>query len=127
MTMYQLVAFIKWMARKSCQMPLRVVQAFGRGLNHVAFAIHKDGALGVLLGFLIACIVGLLGLFIGGVYLEHTKEPGTTIHVNDILIYWVYFASVAAVIIFVNAAWYCFRIEQHELFDRLKDGYDRTT
>lgn len=123
MTVYQLQAFTKWMVRKFCQTPLRIAQAFGRGLDHIAECVHNDGALGVVLGLLIACLVGLIGLVVGGIYLESTKEPGTAVHVKDLLMYWVYASSGVGAVIFLNAAWYCFKLEQHELFERLKENH----
>jgi hypothetical protein len=103
-------------------MPLRFTQALGKGLDHVAECVHNDGALGVLLALLISCLVGLIGLFVGGVYLESTKEPDTVVHVKDLLMYWVYTSSGVGAVIFFNTAWYCFKQEQHELIDLLKDS-----
>lgn len=127
MNLHQLRAFVFWMCRKACLVPARFVGLVTGGLTILARTVHEDGFVGVAISFLISFLGFFIGMMSGGLYEEAHKVPGTFVPFDQILQYgFIGFATMGGIIFFYTC-WYCFKQEQKELFDKLKDGYDHTT
>lgn len=123
MTLYQLRAFGFWMVRKTLRFPLLLVNQATKLLDLIATAVYDDGFIGVVLGFLVSMMGFILGFITGGIYLECTKEPSTIVEVGRVAMYGFYSGIATAVTIFFYTCWYCFKQEQNELIEHLKDTY----
>lgn len=127
MNLHQLRAFVSWMCCKACLVPLRLVRVVTNGLEVLARTVHEDGFPGVALSFLASFFGFFFGLFFGGFYKEYNKAPDTIVELGDVLLYGATGFATFGTVIFFYTCWYCFKQEQKELFDKLKDGYDHTT
>lgn len=119
--LYQLRAFALWMVRKGIRLPMVLLKQVGKGLEFVANAVYEDGALGVFLAFLVSMLGFMLVFISGGIYLEVTKEEGVAIEIGQVAPYGAYGFASTATVIFFYTCWYCFRREQDELIEKLKD------
>lgn len=127
MTVYELRAFGGWMVRKAVRLPLTLVKQVGKGLDYLARAVYEDGGIGVMLCSLISALGFILGFIAGGIYLECTKVENTIVPVGQVASFGAYGFIATATVIFFYTCWYCFKREQNELIENLKDGYDKTT
>ena len=114
------------MVRKTIRFPLLLVTQIDHGLEFLAKAVYQDGFIGVVLSFLISMLGFMAGFIPGGIYLECIKEEGTVVQLGQVAMYGLYTGVATAVVIFFYTCWYCFKQEQHELFEKLRDGYDKT-
>ena len=118
---YQFRAFAFWMMRKALRLPLTLVKQAGKGLEFVANSFYEDGALGVFLAFLVSMLGFMLVFISGGVYLECTKVEDTVVPVGQVALFGAYGFIATVTVIFFYTCWYCFRREQDELLEKLKD------
>ena len=119
--LYQLRAFALWMVRKGIRLPMVLIKQTGKGLDFIASAVYADGALGVFLAFLVSMLGFMLVFISGGVYLECTKVEDTIVPVGQVASFGAYGFIATATVIFFYTCWYCFKREQQELINHLKD------
>lgn len=122
-TVYQLRAFAFWMMRKALRLPLTLVKQVSKGLEFVAKAVYEDGAIGVFLAFLISGLGFMLGFMAGGIYLECTKVEDAVVQIGQVAQFGAYGFIATATTVFFYTSWYCFKQEQNELIENLKEKY----
>ena len=121
MTVYELQAFGGWMVRKAVRLPLKLVKQVGIGLEFMAKAVYEDRGVGFMLCSLISVLGFMLGFIAGGIYLECTKAEDTVVQIGQVAPFGGYSFIATATVIFFYTCWYCFKQEQNELIEHLKD------
>lgn len=121
MTVYELQAFGGWMVSKAVRLPLKLVKQVGIGLEFMAKAVYEDGGVGFMLCSLISVLGFMLGFIAGGIYLECTKVEDTVVQIGQVAPFGGYSFIATATVIFFYTCWYCFKQEQNELIEHLKD------
>lgn len=120
MTLIELRAFGRWMVRKTIRLPLVLLSSLRQTIEYVARTVYDDGVIGIVLGALVTCLAGLVGLVCGGIYEESTKPVGTVISIEQVGAYFGYPFIVTAVTLTIYTCWLFFKEEQTELFNKLK-------
>ena len=121
MTVYELQAFGGWMVRKAVRLPLKLVKQVGIGLEFMAKAVYEDRGVGFMLCSLISVLGFMLGFIAGGIYLECTKVEDTIVPVGQVASFGAYGFIATVTVIFFYTCWYCFKREQQELINHLKE------
>lgn len=119
--LYQFRAFASWMVRKALLLPRRVFNQLLTGLRFIATAVYHDGASGVFLCAVVSVAGGLVGMIIGGGYEEYIKPEGAVVPFSQVTPYGLLTGTIIASVLFFYTCWHCFKQEQQELINHLKD------